>query len=95
MAAVADAPFDELQKVLFETLDDALGAGVNVYDQVPEPVRGSWVTIGEVVGTPDNWHGGFGWDVVASVHVWTSEKPGYSDLTCAKVELAACTARSP
>jgi len=75
MTAVADPPFNDLQRALFETLDGALT--VNVYDQVPEPVRGSWVTIGEAVGTPDNWHGGFGWDIVISVHAWTSEKPGF------------------
>lgn len=65
----AAPPFNELQKQLFVALDGDISA--SVYDHVPEDVSMPWVTIGEVFGVPDNWHGGFGWDILATIHVWT------------------------
>lgn len=65
----AAPPFNELQKQLFVALDGDISA--SVYDNVPEAVSKPWVTIGEVFGIPDNWHGGFGWDILATIHVWT------------------------
>lgn len=66
---VAIPPFNELQKQMFVTLGNGLSA--NVYDNVPESVSKPWVTIGEAIAIPDYFHGGFGWDVLLSVHVWT------------------------
>lgn len=69
MSATAAPPFNELQLGLYTALNGEISA--NVYDNVPEQVSKPWVTIGEVFGIPDNWHGGFGWDILATVHVWT------------------------
>jgi hypothetical protein len=65
----AAPPFNELQKQLFLALDGDISA--SVYDNVPEDASRPWVTIGEVFGVPDNWHGGFGWDILTTIHVWT------------------------
>lgn len=67
-------PFNELQKQLYTALSGNISAAV--YDNVPENVSKPWVTIGEATGVPDNWHGAFGWDVSATVHVWTKSR-GY------------------
>lgn len=66
---IALLPFNDLQRELYEALNGEISA--DVYDNVPEQVSKPWVTIGEATGVPDNWHGGFGWDILASVHVWT------------------------
>lgn len=65
-------PFNELQKQMYATLNGNISA--NVYDNVPENVTKPWVTIGEVTSVPDNWHDGFGWDCLATVHVWTKSR---------------------
>lgn len=65
----AAPPFNELQKQLYAALNGETAAAV--YDNVPENVAKPWITIGEVTGVPDNWHGGFGWDILAAIHVWT------------------------
>ena len=59
-------PFNELQKQMFTALNGNISAAV--YDNVPENVTKPWVTIGEATGIPDNWHGGFGWDITVTVH---------------------------
>jgi hypothetical protein len=66
---VAAPPFNELQKQMYVALNGEISA--SVFDNVPERQSKPWVTIGEVLGTPDNWHGGFGWNILATVHVWT------------------------
>jgi hypothetical protein len=71
---VAEPPFNELQKQMYVALNGVISAPV--YDHVPENQSKPWVTIGEVFGIPDNWHGGFGWDVSATIHVWTKSR-GY------------------
>lgn len=74
-------PFNELQKQMFVALNGEISAAV--YDNVPENVTKPWVTIGEATGTPDNWHGGFGWDILATVHVWTKSRGFKSGLDIA------------
>lgn len=69
MTTTAVPPFNDLQKQMYVALNGAISA--SIYDHVPENTTKPWVTIGEVFGTPDNWHGGFGWDILATVHVWT------------------------
>lgn len=69
---VAAPPFNELQKQLYAALNGVISAPV--YDNVPENQSKPWVTIGEVFGVPDNWHGGFGWDIMATIHAWTKSK---------------------
>lgn len=65
-------PLNELQQEMYNALNGEISA--SVYDNVPENVSKPWVTIGEATGVPDNWHGGFGWDVLATVHVWTKSR---------------------
>ena len=69
MSATASPPFNEVQKQLFVTLEAGLTA--EVYDNVPERVSKPYVTIGEAISVPDYVHGGFGWDILISAHVWT------------------------
>lgn len=69
MSTSAVSPFNEVQKQLYVALSGDISA--SVYDNVPENTSKPWVTIGEAFGIPDNWHGGFGWDILATVHVWT------------------------
>lgn len=69
MSATASSPFNEVQKQMYAALSGNISAGV--YDNVPERTSKPWVTIGEVFGIPDNFHGGFGWDILATAHVWT------------------------
>jgi hypothetical protein len=66
---LAMPPINELQAQLFAALDGEIAA--DVYDNVPEDVAKPWVTIGESFAIPDNWHGGFGWDILTTIHVWT------------------------
>jgi hypothetical protein len=68
----AESPFNELQKQLYVALNGVISAPV--YDHVPENKSKPWVTIGEVFGTPDNWHGGFGWDIMATLHAWSKSR---------------------
>jgi len=68
-APSAMPPINELQKQLFLALNGEISAGV--YDNVPENTSKPWVTIGEFFAIPDNWHGGFGWDILTTIHVWT------------------------
>lgn len=83
---VANPPFNELQKQLFIALDAALSVGV--YDNVPESTTKPWVTIGEAVGVPDYFHGGFGWDVLISTHVWVKSLGFKSAITIANQIIA-------
>lgn len=62
-------PFNELQKALYEALSGTISA--TVYDTPPENTNKPYVIIGEATGIPDNWHGGFGWDILSTLHVWT------------------------
>src|SRR5690348_5060113 len=66
---VAAGPFNELLVGLYATLNGNISA--SVYDDVPEHVSKPWVTVGEMISTPDNWHGGFGWSIGSTIHVWT------------------------
>ena len=79
-------PFNELQKQMFTALNGNISAAV--YDNVPENVTKPWVTIGEATGIPDNWHGGFGWDITVTVHVWTKSRGFKSALDIAAEVIA-------
>jgi hypothetical protein len=68
------SPLHPLQIALYERLtgDATLTALVSgVFDYVPETRPYPFVHIGELLSTPDNAHGTFGRQVVATVHVWT------------------------
>jgi len=65
----ANPPFNELQKQLYVALNGNITAGV--YDNVPEDQTKPWATVGEIIALPDNQHDSFGWDVLATIHVWT------------------------
>lgn len=84
---VADSPFNDLQVALYNELNGNISAGV--YDNVPERITKPYVTIGEVFGVPDNWHGGFGWDILATIHVWTKSRGFKSALDVASEIIAA------
>lgn len=71
---VAAGPFNELLAGLYATLNGNISAGV--YDDVPEGTAKPYVTMGEMFSVPDNWHGGFGWDILSTIHVWTKAR-GY------------------
>ena len=62
-------PFNELQKQMYVALNGVISAPA--FDNVPEDQSKPWVTIGDVFGIPDTWHGGYGWDVLATIDVWT------------------------
>lgn len=66
---VAAGPFNQLLVGLYTVLNGQISAGV--YDDVPEEVLKPYVTMGEMFSIPDNWHGGFGWDILSTLHVWT------------------------
>lgn len=65
-------PFNELLKGLYDALNGEISAGV--YDDVPERITKPYVTMGEMFSIPDNWHGGFGWDILSTLHVWTKSR---------------------
>jgi hypothetical protein len=83
---VASPPFNELQKQMFSLLNERLST--NVYDNVPESTSKPWITIGEVVGVPDYFHGGFGWDILISTHVWVKALGFKSAITIANEIIA-------
>lgn len=66
---VAIPPFNDLQAQLYAALNGTISA--SVYDNVQESASKPYVVIGEALGTPDYFHGGFGWDILLSIHVWT------------------------
>ncbi|MFE0270810.1 DUF3168 domain-containing protein [Streptomyces sp. NPDC058992] len=55
-----------------------------VYDYVPEGAEYAYVVIGEAIETPDNRHGGFGRQTVATLHVWTQHRGHSKGLAIAK-----------
>lgn len=56
------------------------GAGKigGVYDGAPEGATYPYVDLGEAIETARNRHGGYGADVVVTLHVW-SEQRGYKE----------------
>ena len=69
----AAAPFNALLTGLFATLSDGLDSA-GVYDDVPERITKPYITMGELFSVPDDWHGGFGWDILSTIHVWTKSR---------------------
>lgn len=67
---------------MYEALNGSVSA--TVQDNVPENINKPYVTIGEVTGIPDNWHGGFGWDILTTLHVWTKSHGYKSALNIAQ-----------
>lgn len=83
---VAAGPFNELLTGLYATLNGDISA--SVYDDVPERFTKPYVTMGELVSIPDNWHGGFGWDILSTIHVWTKARGFKSALNVANEIIA-------
>lgn len=48
-----------------------------VYDYVPETCPYPFIVTGDVIETPDNRQGSFGWETVVTLHVW-SQYRGYA-----------------
>lgn len=73
-SAESASPLNPLQIALYERLTgdaELMGLVTGVFDHAPEGQAQPYVTIGETLSTPDNAHGVFGRQVVATVHVWT------------------------
>jgi hypothetical protein len=71
---VTTSPALEVQRAFYSRLaaDTALGDLVaGVHDEVPEPAEYPYVVVGEAIETPRNWHGGFGREVVETLHIWS------------------------
>lgn len=83
---VAIPPFNDIQRAIYVAFKDEIDA--QVYDNVPEDKTRPWVTIGEAVGSPDNWHGGFGWDITSTFHVWT-QSLGYKPALAIAAQMIA------
>lgn len=71
----AASPLLAVQIALYQKLsgDSTLvGLVTGVYDNVPEDAVYPYVVIGEVNATPDNAHGLFGRELLATIHVWSN-----------------------
>ena len=70
----AESAVDQIHRAIYARLTgdpELSGMVTGVWDDVPEDADWPYVTIGESIESPDNTHGGFGRDVVATLHVWT------------------------
>lgn len=73
----APAPMLPVQQAIHAKLtgDPTLMNLVNgVWDYVPEADAYPYIVIGEATEIPDNRHGGFGRQTVATLHVWTRHR---------------------
>ncbi|MFC8176527.1 DUF3168 domain-containing protein [Streptomyces sp. NPDC057325] len=74
-APVPASPFWPIQQAVYARLtgdpqlSDLLTGGV--HDYAPETARYPFVVVGEAIDTPDNRHGGYGWQTVLTLHTWT------------------------
>jgi hypothetical protein len=87
MTAPPVSPMLAIQTALYGTLsgDAELGALITgVYDYVPETAVYPYIKIGEAIETPDNRHGGYGWETVVTLHVWTQHRGHSRGLTIGK-----------
>ncbi|MCI0687122.1 MAG: DUF3168 domain-containing protein [Sporichthyaceae bacterium] len=69
-----------VQAALYARLagDPELAGLARGYDHVPEGAAHPYWTVGEAIETPNNHHGGFGRQVLATVHVWSTYR-GYAE----------------
>lgn len=63
-----------VQKALFSVLDAALGC--DVHDDVPNNASMPYVVIGEDTQVPDDTKTSLGFEVTATLHVWSDAKDG-------------------
>lgn len=73
-------PVPYIQAAIYARLTgDATLTGLvtGVFDDVPEKQAHPYVVLGEAIETPRNWHGGFGREVVETLHVWSRSR-GFS-----------------
>ena len=78
------SPLLPVQQALYSRLtgDSALMDLITgVYDYVPETAVYPYLVLGEAIETPDNRHGGFGRQTVATLHVWTRHRGHSRGLT--------------
>lgn len=59
---------------LLKSDDELSGLIVDVYDEPPETVDGDYVTVNDLMSTPDAAHGRHGRQVVATLHTWTQAR---------------------
>lgn len=75
--SIAEQPMALVQQAIYSVLTgDAtlMGLVTGVFDFVPEGTAYAYVTLGEVITTPENRHRGFGRSVVETLHIWTRER---------------------
>jgi len=66
----------ELQSAIYSALT---GAGLTVYDAVPENAGFPYVTIGYSQESPDDTHTSRGRQIISTIHVW-SRYPGAKEI---------------
>lgn len=80
MSLPSTSPINALQKIVVTrlradaTLVTLLADRQAVYDQPPEGDVKPYVRVGDFLSTPDNDHGGFGRNVVMTLHIWTLKR---------------------
>lgn len=72
---IATDALSPLQLAMYQRMTgDAALTGLatgGVHDFVPEDRVYPYITLGEIIETPDNRHGGFGRSIVVILHVWS------------------------
>ncbi len=95
MPLPSKSPINALQKVVVARLKNDAGLTVlleaagRVVDQPAENMPHPYVRVGESLSTPDNDHGGFGRNIVMTLHIWTRRRGNKSgqDIAARIVEL--------
>lgn len=73
-------PLAAVQRALYGALsgDPFLASAAAVYDEVPEGAELPYVVLGEVFVTPANRLAAPGWELLATLHIW-SASPGFAE----------------
>lgn len=93
----ANAALGPVQTAVYERLtgfEPLMSLVTGVYDEVPEGTPKPYVVIGEAQETPDNRHGGFGRQTVATLHVWSRQR-GFSEATAIANEVIRALDHQP
>lgn len=68
----ADVSLGVVQTAIYQALSQAPElAGVGVHDEIPEPAAWPYIVVGEAIEQPDNTHNRFGWQTLATLHIWS------------------------
>lgn len=87
---IAQSPTLAIQQAMYAaaSADSELTGtlGADVYDEPPEGAKRPYVVFENLLTTPDNRHGAYGWQTVVTLAVWV-EKRGYTDAHLIKSRL--------